>query len=66
MLEAIVGIRNDGEVRAVFNIDCPRDEKEASTVASQWLREGRLVRRCSQAHAKEVIGKKWTDPASEV
>jgi hypothetical protein len=63
MKEAIVGIRNDGEVRAVFNIDCPRDEREASSAASQWLKEGRTVRRCSQEHAKTVIGKQWKDPA---
>ena len=62
MGEAIIGIRQDGEVRAVFAIDGRSDEREATTLASQWLREGRTVKRCSQEHAFSVMGRQWEEP----
>ena len=63
MTEAIVGINSAGEVRAVFFcIDTPKDERDAAKTAARWLREGRTVRRCSEAHAAEVMGKQWHEP----
>ena len=62
MTEAIVGINQAGEVRAVLCIDTPKDERDAAKTAARWLREGRTVKRCAEAHAAEVMGKQWHEP----
>jgi len=62
MTEAIVGINQDGVVRAMFCIDTPGDEREAADTAARWLREGRTVKRCSDTHAAEVFGEQWREP----
>jgi hypothetical protein len=62
MSEAIVGINSEGMVRAVFAIDKPKDEKEATKLAGEWLRLGRTVKRCGEQHAFDVLGKEWKEP----
>ena len=61
MSEAIVGINQDGEVRAVFTIDSKCEEREATKLASEWLRMGRTVKRCCEEHAFPLLGKPWVD-----
>ena len=60
--EAIVGIKMDGDVKFCYSIDYPMDEREACSLAGQWLKEGLTVKRCSQDHARQVVGKRWEDP----
>ena len=61
MKQAIVGVREDGEVRAVFCIDSPKAEYEAQKVSKQWEMDKRVVYRCSEEHAFKVSGKQWVE-----
>lgn len=61
MSDAIVGIREDGIVRAAFAIDCADDEREAGKLAAEWRKAGRTVKRCSWEHATTVANKPWVD-----
>lgn len=61
MRDAIVGIREDGIVRAAFAIDCADDEREAGKLAAEWRKAGRTVKRCSWEHATTVANKPWVD-----
>ena len=63
--EAIVGVREDGSVRAIFCIDSPEDVKEAVKTALRWENEGRTVKRCSQEHARAAVGRQWLEPGQE-
>lgn len=58
---ALVGVRADGSVRAIFCVDAARDEKEAASTVLRWENEGRTVKKCSQAHAF-AVGEHWKDP----
>lgn len=62
---ALVGVRADGSVRAVFCVDSKRDEKEAVSTALSWESQGRIVKRCSQTHAFAVKDQ-WIDEGVEV
>lgn len=62
---AIVGIRADGIVRAVFIIDSANDEREAGVLAGEWRDDGRTIKRCSATHAQVVLGKPWIDEPSK-
>lgn len=61
MSDAIVGIREDGIVRAAFAIDCADDERKAGKLAAEWRKAGRTVKRCSWEHAMTVANKPWVD-----
>ena len=61
MSDAIVGIREDGIVRAAFAIDCADDEREAGKLTAEWRKAGRTVKRCSWEHATTVANKPWVD-----
>lgn len=61
MSDAIVGINKAGIVRAIFTIDSKRDEREATKLAGEWLRDGRTVKRCSEEHAFQLLDKPWVD-----
>ena len=60
--EAVVAIGRDGTVRAVFAIDSKADERDALCIVGDWLRNGRTVKRCSEAHAFSLVGKPWVEP----
>ena len=64
MCEAIVGIREDGIVRAAFAIDCADYERVAENLAAEWRKAGRTVKRCSWEHAMIVANKPWVDGAT--
>jgi len=59
--EAIVGIREDGQVRAVWCIDTPADEKKIPKVKKEWKALGRTIKRRSQRHAFALGGLQWME-----
>ena len=61
MKEALVGIRKDGEVRAIFCIDSQSDKRESYNVARNWEANGRTVKKCSQEHAHAIVGQQWKE-----